>query len=212
MNKQESKKKHIEININQQQTNSQQQTNNNQNSGNLTWKIISGVLFALLLLSIFTNGFGTCPKGTETAIGGNTLPPVTGGQAGTFQVAQDAQTCTENGKPIISLYSTTWCPHCQWVGDTFDKVAKEYVAQGKIVAHHWELDTKTDTITGASGDIPASEMAVYQKFNPQGTIPTFVFGCKYYRIGNAYESEGTAGLTKEEAEFRNVINEVIASS
>lgn len=116
--------------------------------------------------------------------------------------------CRKDGKPIIRLFSTTWCPHCIWIKDDFDSVVKEYVKKGKIVAYHWQLDTGDDTLTSAiEKKVPAEEEAVYKEFNPEGSIPTFVFGCKYYRIGNGYEREGDHD--KEKAEFRQIIEELI---
>ena len=177
----------------------------------LTWKIISGILFVLLILSIFTNGFGSCPGKDASAAAGNTILPA--GISGTFTKADNAEICKEDGKPVIRLFSTTMCPHCQWIKETFDKVALEYVNQGKIVAHHWEFDAKEDTISAKIVEqIPEEEVAIYKKFNPDGTVPTFVFGCKYYRIGNGFEREGNSGLVKEEAEFRSLIDELVASS
>jgi len=115
---------------------------------------------------------------------------------------------TIDGKPVIRMFSTTWCPHCVWIKETYDRVAKEYADAGKIVAYHWELDTGDDTLTAeAETSVPASEQAVFTKFNPQNSIPTFVFGGKYYRIGNGFEQEDN--LEKEEAEFRAVIEELI---
>jgi len=113
-----------------------------------------------------------------------------------------------DGKPVIRLFSTTWCPHCVWIKETYDRVAKEYADAGKIVAYHWELDTGDNMLTPEKETaVPASEQAVFAKFNPQGSIPTFVFGGKYYRIGNGYERE--QDLTLEEQEFRAVIEELI---
>ena len=47
------------------------------------------------------------------------------------------QVCKIDGKPVVRFYSTTTCPHCNWVGPTYEKVVKEYVDAGKIVAMHW---------------------------------------------------------------------------
>ncbi|MAG22306.1 MAG: hypothetical protein CL943_03310 [Candidatus Diapherotrites archaeon] len=117
----------------------------------------------------------------------------------------------EDGKPVIRLFSTTWCSHCKWVGSTYEKVVKEYVAAGKIVAYHWEVDILDDTLTpNFEGVVPASELAVFRQFNPGGTIPTFVFGEKYSRVGNGYETQND--LASEEAEFRGVIEAVIAEA
>ena len=126
----------------------------------------------------------------------------------TFQTV-NGSVCKEDGKPIIRLFSTTWCPHCKWIKSTYDSVVSEYVNSGKIVAYHWEVDTGDNTLTSATEtSVPESELQVYQTFNPKGSIPTFVFGCKYYRVGNGYEQEGN--LTAEEAEFRAVIETLLA--
>jgi thiol-disulfide isomerase/thioredoxin len=132
-----------------------------------------------------------------------------GTPAGSF-VDTGKTLCKENGKPVVRLFTTTWCPHCQWIAKTFDKVVNEYVAKGKITAYHWELDTFDNMLTKeVEKAVPASEEAVYNEFNPNGSIPTFVFGCRYYRIGNAFETEGDAGLVKEEQEFRDLIDKML---
>jgi thiol-disulfide isomerase/thioredoxin len=123
--------------------------------------------------------------------------------------APEGGICLQDGKPVVRLFSTTWCPHCGWIKDTFDRVAKEYVDAGKIAAYHWELDTGDNTLTQAvETSVPQSEMDVYRQFNPGGSIPTFVFGCRYYRIGNGYESQ--QNLTLEDQEFRQIIDAMVA--
>ena len=154
--------------------------------------------------------FAGCTNGdSDDTTGGTGL--ATGvfvdGAIETFDVA-DNEICMEDGKPVIRLYSTTWCPHCVWVADSFDSVAKEYVDAGKIVAYHWEFDTGDNTLTpGVEDGVPESERAIYDQFNPNGTIPTFVFGCKYYRTGTGHEAEDD--LTAEENEFRAIIEELL---
>lgn len=143
----------------------------------------------------------TTPTNTPNSSSGTTV------QKGTFTETSKS-ICRKDGKPIIRLFSTTWCPHCIWVKDDFDSVVKEYVKKGKIVAYHWQLDIGDNTLTSAiEKKVPAEEKAVYKEFNPEGSIPTFVFGCKYYRIGNGYEREGDHD--KEKAEFRQIIEELI---
>lgn len=152
-------------------------------------------LFALVLLVALVVLLFGCTQ----------LPP----GVSTFKLKDGAQTCSIDGKPVIRLYSTTWCPHCKWVGPTFDAVAKEYVAQGKIVAYHWQMDTKDDALTDVNEtSIPESEAQIFYQFNPDGGIPTFVFGCKYYRIGAGYEAQND--LVAEEKEFRAVIDALLA--
>jgi thiol-disulfide isomerase/thioredoxin len=120
----------------------------------------------------------------------------------------DGDTCRENGKPVIRMFSTTWCSHCQWVSDTFDDVVQTYVDEGMIVAHHWELDTGDDTLTASvEQGVPDTEIAVFDEFDPDGYVPAFVFGCKYYRIGTGYEQE--EDLEAEAAEFMAVIEALL---
>jgi hypothetical protein len=171
------------------------------------WKTVCGILAVLLLLSILTNGFTNCQAQEDAYTGSTELPSV--GQL-TFDVEEDEEVCTEEGMPVIRLFSTTSCPHCGWVKETFDKVAREYVLTGKIKAYHWELDLQDDTLTLLrEGTVPEKEVEIFTRFNPKGYVPLFVFGCKYTRMGNAYELEGDAGLLKEEAEFRKIIEELI---
>lgn len=119
--------------------------------------------------------------------------------------------CQEDGKPIVRLFSTTWCPHCSWIKDTFDQAMKEYIDQGKIIARHWEFDTNNNTLTEeVEGSIPPAEEVVFDQFNPHGSIPTFVFGCRYYRIGNAYSGMGDEeGLQMEGQEFRDLVEKML---
>ena len=122
--------------------------------------------------------------------------------------------CTEDSKPVIRMFSTSTCPHCLWVGDTFDDVVQKYVDEGSIVAHHWEIwnlsaSTGDDLLTDqVEGSIPASEIAIYNTYSG-GYVPTFVFGCRYYRVGNGYETEND--LKAEAAEFMAVIEELLDS-
>ena len=84
-----------------------------------------------------------------------------------------------------------------------------YVEDDLIVAHHWELDIRDDTLTDqAEQAVPDDEMAVFLGFNPQQSVPTFVFGCKYYRIGTAYEQAND--LESEAAEFMAVIEALLS--
>jgi len=118
------------------------------------------------------------------------------------------EVCKIEGKPVVRLYSTTWCPHCEWIRPTFDRIAKEYVDANKIVAYHWQLDTKDDSLTPeVESAIPESEAALFQTTNSEGTIPVFLIGCKYYRVGNGFEQKQDLAL--EEEELRKFIEEVL---
>ncbi len=117
--------------------------------------------------------------------------------------------CTNSeGKPIVRLFATTWCPHCEWVKDTYANTVMEYVNAGFIEAYHWEVDIRDNYLTAQKETvIPSNEVSIFRTYNDAGSVPTFIFGCKYYRIGNGFESQNN--LAAEEAEFRNVIEVLI---
>jgi len=118
----------------------------------------------------------------------------------------DLDICKEDGKPVIYLFSTTWCQHCTWIADTFDKWAEDN--SDKVIAYHWEIDMSDNTLTDKTETkVPDEHMEVYNKFNPRGSIPTFVFGCRYSRIGNGHESDQDLG--KEIASFDKILKELL---
>jgi thiol-disulfide isomerase/thioredoxin len=165
-------------------------------------KILFGLAFAAIFAVILISGCIQQPPPVD-----NQNCTITNSDIKTFKCTADSVE-TIDGKPVIRLFSTTWCPHCIWIKPTFDRVAKEYADAGKIVAYHWELDTEDNTLTPeVETSVPQSEQAVFQRFNPNQSIPTFVFGGKYYRIGTGYERENDLSL--EEKEFRAVIDELI---
>jgi thiol-disulfide isomerase/thioredoxin len=147
------------------------------------------VIVGLLLVSIFLLG---C---TETQ---------------TFKDS-GAQICAVDGKPIIRMYSTTWCPHCNWIGETYNKVVNDYVDKNLIIAYHWQVDVLDNTLTDVNeGAIPENEYAEFLRVSPKGSIPAYSFGCTYTRLGNGYEAQ--KDLVAEEKEFRAVIDKLITQA
>lgn len=117
--------------------------------------------------------------------------------------------CERDNKPVIRLYTTTNCESCRWIKETFDSFAKEYQEQGSIIAYHWELSTGDNTLTDEEEKgIPKSELDIFQKYNQKSTVPTFVFGCRYVRVGNAYEERGN--LDAEKLEFEGIANKLVS--
>lgn len=167
------------------------------------------IIFVIAILA-FLLLFGCTDNSTNNQNDTNTITTFV-----TFKEVENS-TCTIDGKPVIRLYSTTWCPHCKWINETYNTVVKEYVNQGKIVAYHYEFDTNDDILTPGTSGISEQENTIFKQFSPNGSIPAFVFGCKYYRIGNGYEPVGNvtpeqnkARLALEEAEFRKIIEDLI---
>src|SRR3989344_2332050 len=101
-------------------------------------------LFFLFLVVVFA---AACSKADDSHARVNITTAVQPGEIKTFSVREDATVCVQDSKPIIRLYSTTWCPHCQWIKSTFNKVVQEYVVADKIVARHWVLDINDDDFT-----------------------------------------------------------------
>jgi thiol-disulfide isomerase/thioredoxin len=163
--------------------------------------IAIGMMAALILIfgSYAVTGYFTSdsPDDTESA------------DIATFTYS-GSDICLVDGKPVVRMFSTTRCPHCEWIKDTFDSVAKEYAEEGKIVAYHWELDINDDTLTPEyEGAIPDSEWSEFRRISGSG-VPAYSMGCRYIRIGNGHEREDD--LAAEEADFREVIEKLIADA
>ncbi|MBD3313025.1 hypothetical protein GF345_01130 [Candidatus Woesearchaeota archaeon] len=147
----------------------------------------------------------------EILIGDDAMNPGTGNivsQPGETSFTETSQEiCTEDGKPLVILFSTTTCPHCTWIKSTFDSFAARHADD--IAAYHWELDTNDNTLTPETESVvPEEHLAVFRSASQRGGVPTFVFGCKYQRIGNAYERSDD--LAAEEQDFEKVLGLILS--
>ena len=104
------------------------------------------------------------PTPTATGGGGGGTPILT---IGNFIVSGD-EICTENGKPIIYLFGSTFCPHCTWEHPIIEDVTSKF---GGHVSFHDNINN------------PTADKEIFSKYSP-GHIPTIVLGCKYYRVGS----------------------------
>ncbi len=153
-------------------------------------------LFSLILLTACTQEAGKViiDKPIDTANLG-----------GSFKATNNT-ICMQEGKPIVREFATSWCPHCAWVKPVYQQVVKEYA--GKISAYQWEVDTGNNLLTEElEFEVPANEMNIFEKFNPNKSIPTFIIGCKYVRIGNAFEEQNDKKA--EATELRAVIDKIL---
>ena len=127
----------------------------------------------------------------------------------TFLKKKDANLCLEDGKPMIYLFSTDWCPHCQWIKETYLKFGKEVNESGKAKAYLFDVEKGDDLLTSEKESaLPKVAEDIYNEFSPDGGIPTFVFGCTYFRVGNGYETQD-GGEVLEEREFKVILDDLL---
>jgi thiol-disulfide isomerase/thioredoxin len=127
----------------------------------------------------------------------------------TFLKKKDASLCLEDGKPMIYLFSTSWCPHCQWIEETYLKFGKEVNESGKAKVYLFDVESGDNLLTSEKETVmPSVAENIYNEFSPDGGIPTFVFGCTYFRVGNGYETQD-GGETLEEREFKTILEDIL---
>jgi peptidyl-prolyl cis-trans isomerase C len=145
---------------------------------------------------------GTKTKGPveseKTTSSGNKFP--------TFRDTGKDICANDKGQPIVLLFTSSGCSHCNWVGETFDITVMEYVEMGLIEAHHYNKNTNDDLLTpDLETDIPKKYLKIDEQ--SEGYVPYFNFGCKYHRIGTGYERQDD--LFSEEIEMRKVIDALL---
>jgi hypothetical protein len=147
-------------------------------------------------------------KKTDSIANDNQLESI--GKSGTYNIKSGLVTY-QIDKPVIRLFTTTTCPYSTWSRDVFDIVVTEFIQSGDIIAYHWDLDTGDNTITPEiETEVPLSELKILLTFNPEGSVPTFILGEKYWRVGNGYDR--TNDLVSEELELRIIIRGLIQDS
>jgi thiol-disulfide isomerase/thioredoxin len=148
------------------------------------------VMVVLITMAAGMSGCRSLPM-AKTQESGNRFP--------TFGETGQAACTDDSGRPLILLFSAPSCSHCQWVGEMFDMVAREYMAQGRVAAHHYNIQTGDDLLTEAvETRIPEKHLSIGKEGNPDGYIPYFNFGCRYDRIGTGYEKQDDLAAEAEE--------------
>jgi parvulin-like peptidyl-prolyl isomerase len=117
--------------------------------------------------------------------------------------------CTnDEGQPIVILFSSSRCSHCDWIEETFDSTVMEYVDMGLIEAHHYNMDTHNDLLKpDLEIEIPETYLKIMEQGDPEGYVPYFNFGCRHDRVGNGYERQDD--LLAEEMEMRKILNALV---
>ncbi len=119
--------------------------------------------------------------------------------------SNDQSVCKKDGKPIIRFFSTSDCQSCDWVRQAFKSAVEIYITKGSVIVYNWQLDTGDDLMTsGKEKSVAKEEFEIYRTFNEASSVPTFIFGCRYYRIGTYYDN-----LEQEEEEFKTIIEKLL---
>ncbi len=96
---------------------------------------------------------------------------------------------------------------CSWA-----QVASEFGVSAEAARSVFRRGVKrsesmNDEQDAPAAEVPDSERAIFKEFNPKNSVPTFVFGCKYYRVGNGYERADD--LDAEVKELKAVIDALL---
>lgn len=96
--------------------------------------------------------------------------------------------CKDANALSVKMFATSWCPHCAWEKPVLTNATAAFGDKVKLEVFDVDLQA-----------LSAADDAMYQKYNPSGTIPTIVLGCKYYKIGSGETlgAEGEAAAIKQ---------------
>jgi len=118
----------------------------------------------------------------------------------TFEETND-EVCSEE-KPIIRLYTTSFCEVCKESGRMFQDLVTNFMIDESIQARHWSLDTGDNLLTlKKENGVPKEEVAIFKKYSPNNHVPTVVLGCKYKHVGKF-------GIEQED-EFKAIIKTLV---
>ncbi|HJH27803.1 MAG TPA: hypothetical protein C5S37_13810 [Methanophagales archaeon] len=101
---------------------------------------------------------------------------------GNFIVSSD-EICLEDEKPIIYFFGSDGCGHCKWEHPVIVNTTSQFE---DYISLHDNMNNFT------------ADQEIFGKYNPRGSVPTLVLGCKYYRVGagaNMGEEQETKVLT-----------------
>ena len=126
----------------------------------------------------------------------------------TFKNTGKAINFNSKGQPVILFFGSAGCSHCRWISETYDTVVMEYMEQGLIEAHHYDITTQDDLLTPiVETEIPKDYLNIKEGNAPE-FIPYFNFGGTYERTGTGYESQDD--FFAEEMEMRQVIDALLS--
>ena len=87
-------------------------------------------------------------------------------------------------KPVIRLYTTSWCNSCNSSIVVFNNLIKGYFDDNKVTALEWSLDTGDNLLTlKKENGVPEEEVQIFKKYSPDSFVPALIMGCKYIMVG-----------------------------
>lgn len=126
----------------------------------------------------------------------------------TFILDDETQVCLRGKQILVWMFGNTTCEECLWTKGVYDKVVREYEEFGKIIPIRWDMDTGDNALTSKIEDIvPAYDKRILRRYSKDSRLPTFVLGCKYYRVGTGYYH--LRDLASEEKELEGALRELI---
>lgn len=112
-------------------------------------------------------------------------------------------------KPVVILYSVSWQDASQFGTDAFEQALIGY--EDTLEAHMWEVDTDDDLLTEeVETEMTEQHKTLFKRFNPGSSVPAYLIGCKYFRIGNGYweEKDSASEILELQAIFDEILFEV----
>jgi hypothetical protein len=120
-----------------------------------------------------------------------------------FEMTDD-EICKMEEKPIVRMYTTSFCDVCNESVELFQDSVVNFVIDESVQAQHWSLDTGDNLLTIKKEEaVPKEEYELFKKYSPNSLVPTVVIGCKYKHVGKF-------GI-EERDEFEAIIKDLVGS-
>jgi foldase protein PrsA len=113
--------------------------------------------------------------------------------------------CMENNVPLVRIYVSSSCVACKDIESSFIDLVDSYNVNAKVI----ELDTGDDLITmDIESKLSKTDYELLKKYDSKGAVPSYIIGCKYVRIGNAYKE---LDLEKEKQILNQTLSKVASA-
>jgi len=163
------------------------------------WQIISGILGVLLIISIFTGGFGFGSTSSNTPTGGTVVNRGSGAPTGVVEVSADDDPVLGNSNAPVTIieFSDYQCPFCRkfWT-DTLPQIKTNYIDTGKVKLVY--RDFPLDSIHPMAQKSAEAAQCV---FNIGGNDKYWEFHDKIFKEQNKLDSGSEQGPVKGTVQY-----------